>query len=216
MVCWSNCVPLSWVNVWTVNWLYGLKGPRDKMWSVSEPVWPLRKLIDYHLRKSFSKNIFSTDDALPFYKFFLHVTFCLPFLGDWRVRCKGMSYHVMKARTLWRVLVWPQMRVCEIRGCLFYLYHAFIILHPTTDLCHGNVVSMLHCWLQSGPEGLVSRQHEWGHPSVAPHIQTLLQYTGETHTCSLTQGMHWHILNCFSHEHWDTHEPQSGSCQAWI
>lgn len=38
----------------------------------------------------------------------------------------------------------------------FYLYHAFIILHPTTDLCHGNLVSLLHCWFQSGPEGLVS------------------------------------------------------------
>lgn len=74
-----------------------------------------RNFIDNRRRKSFYLS----------WKSFLHVTFCLRFEwshclpGDRRVRCTGMSCHVMEVWTLWRALVWPPVRVCEIRGCLF-------------------------------------------------------------------------------------------------
>lgn len=79
-------------------------------------------------------------------------------LSPWGLTCK-MHRHVLSRHESLNALesfsLTPDESVWN-KGVSFYLYHAFIILHPTTDLCHGNAVSLLHCWFQSGPEGLVS------------------------------------------------------------
>ena len=141
---WS--IKWTWSIVWAINWL---KGPRDKIRSVCEPMWPLKKLSIIMWRT----DIFPTGDGLCKESVYLFVCvgghFCFP--GDWCVRCTGMSYRVMKAWTLWRALVWPPARLCEIRGCLFiYSMPLSYCIRPQTFV----MVMLLVCCTAGSSLGL--------------------------------------------------------------
>lgn len=79
------------------------KRKKKKIRCVHESTQPSKKLVSRVWQKHW-------------HSFFLHIIFCLPcVLWEWCVRCTGMSYHARRA------LVWPPVRVCEIRVFLFSL-----------------------------------------------------------------------------------------------
>lgn len=111
----------------------------------------------FRLSTSFVRNMFHQIFSKIKYSFYM--SHLVPerrrfFPGDPQVRCTGMFYQE-SSNALESLSPTPGESVWN-KGVSFYLCRAFIILHPTTDLCHGNPVSLLHCWFQSGPEGLVS------------------------------------------------------------
>lgn len=137
MVHWSECCLLSWLNVRAINWLYDWKGPKRQSVLTQKKSRTLFLInFTWHILSLFKKKL----------------------LCPWGLMCK-MHKHVLShcesLNILESFILTPNESVWN-KGVSFYLYRAFIILHPTTDLCHGNTVSLLHCWFQSGPEGLVS------------------------------------------------------------